>query len=78
MAQLEAYRADLGSDAHGDGTLRGESRHGRDRRRVAKAEILRPLARVAALYATPTRKVKAVRRSMENRLRAILGFVGPR
>lgn len=77
VAQLEAYRADLGAMRMEIGTLRGELATGVIGAEVAKAEILRPLARVAALYATPTRKVKAVRRSMENRLRAILGFVGP-
>jgi hypothetical protein len=77
VAQLEAYRADLGAMRAEIGTLRGELATGVIGAEVAKAEVLRPLARVAALYATPVRKVKAARRSLENRLRAILGFVGP-
>ena len=68
-ASHDTLRAELGS-------LRSELASGVIGPEVAKAEVLRPLARVVALYASPTRKARSVRRSLENRLRAILGFMG--
>ncbi len=78
MQRLEArFEERLSSLSAEVGTLRTELATGVIGEAVAQAEIHRPLSRIAAILATPTKGARSVRRRFENQLRALLGHAGP-